>query len=88
MRHSQWIACVAFSPDGQLLASTGGDQKLNVWTVPTGRQLLSIDTGFSHPRAVCFSQDGRSIAVTQEDRRRGEKSGRVRVYRGASSPAH
>ncbi len=37
--HGGIVSTVALSPDGRTLASLGGDQKLRVWDVETGKQL-------------------------------------------------
>lgn len=64
LRHRSWVASVAFSPDGQRLATVSGDRTLKIWSVESGQQLLSIDTGMGHPRKVIFSGDGSRICVT------------------------
>ena len=50
---------MAFSPDGQRLASAGRTWKLKVWDAATGQ---AIDT-FKGGNAVAFSPDGRRLAV-------------------------
>jgi len=61
-------AIIAFSPDGQLLASMsfyGG--AINLWEVATGRQLLTLNLGehsvtsLARASAFCFSADGASL---------------------------
>lgn len=34
--HTGWVGPVVFSPDGEMLASTGGDGKVRLWDVATG----------------------------------------------------
>lgn len=87
MRHAQWLASIAFSPDGKLLASVGGDQKLKLWEVPSGRQLISIATGYSHPRDVVFSENGTTIAVSQEGKQARDLGGAVKLFKGYSVEA-
>jgi WD40 repeat protein len=56
------ILSVAFSPDGQLLATCDTDCNVRLWNVQTG-QLLLICQGHTHwVRSVAFSQDGQIIA--------------------------
>ena len=44
--HRDHTVLVAFSPDGRLLASTGGDGSLKLWHRPTGREVAILrDTG-------------------------------------------
>ena len=34
--HEKWVSSVAFSPDGQTLASGSDDQTIRLWNVNTG----------------------------------------------------
>jgi len=66
-RHSRVVWDVAFSPDGQLLATAGGkgDDKARVWDLATGecRRTLRHAGGV---RGVAFSPDGRLLAAASE----------------------
>ncbi len=56
--HPASITALAFSPDGNMLASAGGDWTVRLWEISTGKYLRSL-TG--HPGAVnalAFSPDG------------------------------
>jgi WD40 repeat protein len=55
---------VAFSPDGERLASTSG-RKVVLWDVTTGQPLRSIPLAERSWR-VAFSPDGRRLATTCE----------------------
>jgi WD40 repeat protein len=60
------IKALAFSPDGQTLASSGQDQRVRVWEVATGkkqREWQMLDEG----RALAFSSDGRHLAIGNSD---------------------
>jgi WD40 repeat protein len=56
--HSDGVTVVAFSPDGQLLASPGYDKTIRLWNVATGEVQRTL-TGHSDAiLALAFSQDG------------------------------
>lgn len=65
--HSGWVESVAFSPDGQLLASGSYDQTVCLWNMATGG-LQTILEGHAHPvRSVAFSPNGRLLVSASED---------------------
>jgi WD40 repeat protein/tRNA A-37 threonylcarbamoyl transferase component Bud32 len=65
--HSYWVDSVAFSPDGQILASGSDDKTIKLWNIPTG-QLKTTLTGHSTPvNSVAFSPDGQTLASGSYD---------------------
>lgn len=61
--HTDIVRSVAFSPDGQTLASGSDDRTVKLWDPATGA-LLSTLGEFAHSvRSVAFSPDGRTLAI-------------------------
>ena len=65
--HTGSAACVAFSPNGRSLASTGMDGNIKLWAVPSGDALATLSGHDGHVSTVCFSPDGRSLASGGRD---------------------
>jgi WD40 repeat protein len=61
--HDNFIAYTAFSPDGALVATSGGDSKAHIWAVADQRLLLSISTASPQPSFVWFDAAGESLVV-------------------------
>lgn len=62
--HPDWVAAVAFSPDGQTLASGGSvsDGTIRLWDVATGIQLRVMRGHDSLVSKITFSDDGQTLA--------------------------
>jgi len=66
--HTDWVASVAFAPDGKRIASTGWDKTVRLWDVQTEKEVLSFK---AHPESVnriAFSSDGKQLATASEDK--------------------
>jgi WD40 repeat protein len=56
--HTQGVRWLAFSPDGETLASASDDSTLRFWNVRTQQELLSIRQLANPIREILFSPDG------------------------------
>ena len=61
--HTNWVAAVAWSPDGKYLASAGLDTTVQLWNATTGKALLSY---IGH--AIAWSPDGKHLASVGFDK--------------------
>jgi WD40 repeat protein/serine/threonine protein kinase len=64
------VLCVAYSPDGQTLASGGADGSIGLWSI-TDRSAIRLQTLRGHTqyiRALAYSQDGTRLASGSVDR--------------------
>jgi WD40 repeat protein len=62
------VTTVAFSPDGQRLASASVDQTIKLWDLATGFEVLTLRGHKGVVNAVAFSPDGQRLATGGEDR--------------------
>ncbi|MBX3439402.1 MAG: hypothetical protein KF861_18080, partial [Planctomycetaceae bacterium] len=66
--HTNSVAALGFSPDGELLASLSHDRLLKVWRHATGELLFSVVAHRGNGSSLNFSPDGRTIATLGKDR--------------------
>lgn len=66
--HDNQVLCLAFSPDGKLLASGGFDRTIKLWSVDDDGKSFQVLSGHNkRVLAVAFSPDGRTLASGSDD---------------------
>ena len=65
--HTDWVSSVAFSPDGNKIASGSYDRTIRLWNAHTGEQLQTLTGHTGWVRSVAFSPDGNKIASGSAD---------------------
>lgn len=71
--HSNNMSCVAYSPDGQLLATGGEDGKVKLWNVYSGFCFVTFTEHSNAISAITFSQTKKFVVSASVD-------GSVRAY--------
>jgi hypothetical protein len=61
--HTGTVTSVAFTPDGQRLASVAGDGTVRLWHTGTGQELLVFAAGEDCVGAAAFSLDGQRLML-------------------------
>ena len=82
--HTDGVASVAYSPDGQRIVSTSWDRSVNVWDVVKGSKILSVKGASDWVANGAFSPDGNHIASGRGgggwDAQTGPLPGYVKVW--------
>lgn len=63
LHHKGLINAMAFSPDGKTLATGGLDDKIALWSVGDGEQLMVRRVTLASVSGLALSRDGRTIAA-------------------------
>jgi WD40 repeat protein len=65
-RHSRTVQCLAFSPDGQRLASGSRDQTTIIWNAESGQMEDQFEDHDGEITSLAFSPDGKSLVTPVE----------------------
>jgi hypothetical protein len=65
--HTGFVLSVAFSPDGERIASGSWDRMVKVWDSSTGMELLPLNGHIGDVLSVAFSPDGKRIVTGSGD---------------------
>jgi WD40 repeat protein/serine/threonine protein kinase len=77
--HLDGFPCVAYSPDGQFIASASGDPTLKLWDAKTRQEVHTLPGHRAPVRSVAFSRDGKQLASAASDiDTRGD--GEIRIW--------
>jgi WD40 repeat protein len=66
--HTDWIWSVAFSPDGQTVASGSNDQTVKLWDINTGQCIKTLEGHTYWVRSIAISPNGKMLVSSSEDR--------------------
>jgi WD40 repeat protein len=66
--HTSWVLSVAWSPDGQRLASCCDYRTIKLWDAQTGQCLATLRGHLKPVWSVTWSPDGRQLATSSSDR--------------------
>jgi hypothetical protein len=67
LRHTGRVFAVAFSPNGKVLASGGGDNLIRLWDPTTGQKIRLLAGHLGCVRSLAFSPDGKVLASAGDD---------------------
>jgi WD40 repeat protein len=65
--HTDWIASLAFSPDGKTLVSAGNDQTIRLWGMSSHKEKAVLRRGTGSVRKIVFTPDGKNLLSDDND---------------------
>ncbi|KAL4951759.1 hypothetical protein BDW69DRAFT_186071 [Aspergillus filifer] len=66
--HQGWVNIVAFSPNGQTVASASKDKTIRLWDAASGAEKQVLKGHEDFVNAVAFSPDGQMVASASDDK--------------------
>ena len=72
--HEEWALALAFSLDGNILASGSKDSTIKLWDITTGELLNTLETHSDSVRSLAFAADGNKLVSGSED-------GTIKIWR-------
>jgi WD40 repeat protein len=75
------ITAVAFSPDGQTLATGGSDRLVKLWDLANGHEKLTLTGHPDQVRVLAFSPDGKTLASAGgSSGNPGDENAEIRIW--------
>ncbi|AUT03864.1 serine/threonine protein kinase [Nostoc sp. CENA543] len=65
--HKNSVSSVAVSPDGKIIASSGGDRTIKLWNLTTGAEIATLKGHSATVNAVVISPDGKTLVSGSDD---------------------
>jgi WD40 repeat protein len=85
--HGRSVWSLTFAPDCKMLASWGGDQKIRIHDVPTGKQIRAIEAPAVWGAALVFSPNGEVLASAPDGTAKIWKTSSGKLIRTFATPA-
>lgn len=67
LRRDEGISCIAISPDGQTLASSGSEEVIKLWHLDTGELKSILKSHSEAVNSLAFSPNGKMLASASDD---------------------
>lgn len=65
--HKEYVTCIAFSHDGNIIVTGSKDKTARLWDTKTGENTITLTGHTERVYAAVFSADGKTIVTTSSD---------------------